>query len=97
MGGAVLNTDQAGEQTMCVPPPPSQAVAIAYRAGILRDEHFLLDTDGGSEHMRGAAQLKPNRAMEGRVFRQLVHAPPPEDDPDAPPRFLQDEFDKIWP
>ena len=58
---------------MCVPPPPSQAVAITYRAGILRDEHFLPDnTDGGSEHMRGAAQLKPNRAMEGRVFRKLV-------------------------
>ena len=80
MGGAVLNTDQAGEQTMCVPPPPSQAVAIAYRAGILRDEHFLPNnTDDGSEHMRGAAQLKRlDLAMRHATGLPVIVADDPE-------------------
>jgi Ca2+ transporting ATPase len=63
------------------------AIAIATRAGILRPGDF--EPDPVSDRM----QLKPNRAMEGKVFRKRVHKYTDEGEP----VFLQPEFDQIWP
>jgi len=58
------------------------AVAIAKSAGILRNEHF-----------DEAGEVKPKRAMEGKVFRKMVH----KYTATGEALFQQEAFDEIWP
>ena len=57
------------------------AISIAKKAGILREDQHF-DLDSG--------KIKADFAMEGKEFRRRVHAP-------GSGKFLQAEFDSIWP
>ncbi|KAL3772078.1 hypothetical protein ACHAWU_008100 [Discostella pseudostelligera] len=67
---------------------PNTAVSIAYQAGILKDFHFLPNTDE-----KIAMNLKPNVLLEGKAFRRAVY----RIDDDGNKEFDQTAFDKIWP
>ena len=67
---------------------PNTAVSIAYQAGILKDFHFLPNTDE-----KIAMNLKPNVLLEGKVFRKKVYRTLD----DGNKEFDQNAFDKIWP
>lgn len=58
------------------------AIAIAKNAGIIMDRHC-----------DAAGKLLPNVAMEGKEFRRRVHTYGEE----GVAKFLQEEFDNIWP
>lgn len=59
------------------------AIAIAKGAGILNTELHCLE-DGS---------VKPRRAMEGKVFRDMVH----DRNEDGSATFNQGKFDEVWP
>merc|ERR1711968_385372 len=61
------------------------AISIAKNAGILRKEHFTRDP------VTEKPIVKPDFAMEGKEFRKRVHAN------EGTGKFMQAEFDLIWP
>lgn len=67
---------------------PNTAVSIGYQAGVLKDFHFL---DNSDEKI--AKNLKQNVLMEGKVFRRKVYKIADDGHKD----FDQAAFDKIWP
>jgi Ca2+ transporting ATPase len=88
--GAIEKCYQAGIDVRLVTGDnPSTAVSIAYQAGILRDFHFLDNTDE-----RVALNLKENVLMEGKAFRRMVYVDGKEK---GSKEFDQSAFDKIWP
>merc|ERR1719399_709792 len=87
--GAIAKCYNAGIDVRMVTGDNLQtAIAIAKRANILTDElHF----EDGSD---GKRVLKKYRAMEGSVFRKMVHDKPADG---GDPVFNQASFDEIWP
>ena len=92
---AIKNCYHAGiDVRMVTGDSPSTAVSIAYQAGILRKEHFLLP-EGCEASLSEmiASNLRPHVMMEGKEFRKLVH----RESDGGREEFDQAAFDKIWP
>merc|ERR1712054_643923 len=84
--GAIARCYKAGiDVRMVTGDNLNTAISIAKNAGILRKEHFTRDP------VTEKPIVKPDFAMEGKEFRKRVHAN------EGTGKFMQAEFDLIWP